>query len=168
MYFTVNYNSFDVIYLEMINSKRELVSDLSKLAVEHAAQCSLAENYQVKPTMTIERLAQRTRSHPGVEICESILSDESNQRSITIERPYFYQNLIPSPFKQSLPPMILSSPLPKLNANAIEFKPFNQSATVAEMQKVLFPTIALTNPKIPCRRHHRGIRGRPIQLGIFR
>ena len=139
---------------------------------------------EVKPsvtTSTSESIADRARSHPGVEICESILSDDHTEISLTngrsyVDRPIFRYNPNPpifqSPMRSSQPmtTQVLSSPMPKLNANAIVFKPIMGPApTMAEVQKVLIPnSIMLANPKIPYRRQLRGIRGRPIQLGIFR
>ena len=144
---------------------------------------------EVKPSVTSsstsESIADRTRSHPGVEICEWILSDESrdeltNQRQ---DRPIFCYNPNPPMFQPSMrspqpttssrpvSTSVLSSPMPKLNANAIVFKPImGSSPTMAEVQKVLIPNnkFMLANPKMPYRRQLRGIRGRPIQLGLFR
>ena len=170
-----------VFLSELVNSKDDLMSDLARLSLEYRI-------LEVKPSVTSstsKSIADRTRSHPGVEICESILSDESrdeltNQRQ---DRPIFCYNPNPPMFQQpmrSQQPMtssrpvtssVLSSPMPKLNANAIVFKPImGSSPTVTEVQKVLIPNnkFMLANPKMPYRRQLRGIRGRPIQLGLFR
>jgi len=151
------------------------MSDLARLSMEYRI-------LEVKPSVTAstsKSIADRTRSHPGVEICESILSDESrdeltNQRQ---DRPIFCYNPNPPMFQQPMmssrpvTSSVLSSPMPKLNANAIVFKPImGSSPTVTEVQKVLIPNnkFMLANPKMPYRRQLRGIRGRPIQLGLFR
>ena len=154
------------------------MSDLARLSMEYRI-------LEVKPSVTSsamtssisESIADRTRSHPGVEICESILLDESRDE-LTIQRqdrPIFCYNPNPPMFQQPMrspQPMtspVLSSPMPKLNANAIVFKPImGSSPTVNEVQKVLNDKFMLANPKMPYRRQLRGIRGRPIQLGLFR
>ena len=155
------------------------MSDLARLSMEYRIL-----EPEVKPTVTpsiSENIADRARSHPGVEMCESILSDDHAERSLTnaqcyTDRPIFYYNPNPpvfqSPMRSSKPmtSSVISSPMPKLNANAIVFKPImGPSPTMAEVQKVLIPNnVMLANPKMPYRRQLRGIRGRPIQLGIFR
>ena len=174
-----------MFFSELVNSKDDLMSDLARLSMEYRI-------LEVKPSVTSsamtssisESIADRTRSHPGVEICESILSDESRDVELTIQRqdtPIFCYNGNPPMFQppmRSPQPMtssrpvtssVLSSPMPKLNANAIVFKPImGSSPTVTEVQKVLNDKFMLANPKMPYRRQLRGIRGRPIQLGLFR